>query len=769
MGYRDGGYGGPPRRDNYGQAPKRNFNLRFRREGYGYQRQGSKGRGGRGRGYGNQYRQNNFRRNQGVSGAKRTWNDDSYQSSKRQRTTYSILPLSTIILAKPGDKTGSVPELVFSGFYDCHREAKFGRNKHHLQLHISRKNKVGRRQDDRVSIPVPLENIEGLAVLTGTNPFEEMMQAYTDRDSIKETIKNLEKEIERRTEAYNKKEEELNALPEIEELPEEEIEEPVEEAAPAEKLPEALPVVEGMEVETAETADLPQVEDAEAVAQEDTEEEKAKQRKKLERKQARERARFEREQQIAKRTRLAAAVEKLAERVEEAQQSLGEKQDKLTELNQRFEDQLRWFDDETEGAEDVFLDELRDGMAEIVDEEAMAVEEPVVAAQPEPVEAAETEQLLPPAEGVEPVAEVAPEAAAPVAEAPVLPVGEEAVVDGLQMEQQAVLPEVTDLTGDDPVPVAPVEEVPVAVPEVPEFEKITEKPMRMIITLKQPLDKFYASNARTDICQKEVIENTSMIILEYGSKQGMEEHFKQLNDALEGPWKDIRRKPEKLLNTPYSAEKTMQYLLKVHKRKEISDNIIEKCKLCGNMLKRMVMEKHLKIYCLMREEACKYCGKVLIFKDMKEHHLKDCPKYIVPCPQRCFERNLERCMVEAHLKVCINSIVECRFKPYGCKVKVKRKALRNHMYDDVAGHLDHLEGRLQLLTNYLMMQDPGLEAALTPAPVPVCRPCPENYKEEEEEEKPEGDKPEEMQVDAAEDETPAQPETTAQVEAEVEK
>jgi len=750
MNYRDSGYGGPPnRRDNYGQAQKRNFNPRFRRE-YGYQRQGPRGQGFRGRGYGNQYRQSNMRRNQGsaMAGAKRTMNNDSYQSSKRQRTSYSHIPLSTIILAKPGDKTGSIPELVFSGFYDCHREAKFGRQRHHLQLHISRKSKIGRRQDDRVSIPVPLDNIEGIAVLTGTNPFEEMMQAHSDRDAIKESIANLEKEIERRNEAYNKKEEELNALPEIEELPEEEIEEPIEEIAPAEKLPEVLPEVEGMQVETAETTDLlPQVENAEAVAQEETEEEKAKQQQKLERKQARERARIEREQQIAKRTRLAAAVEKLAERVEEAQQTLADKQDKLTELIQRFGDQLRWFDDETEGAEEVFLDELRDGMAEIVDEESMPVVEPEVAEQAEPAEAAEPEQLLPPAEGVEPVAEVAPEVVAPA------PVGEEAVVDGFQMEQQAVLPEVTDLTGDDPIP-APAEKVPeVVVPPEPEYEAITEKPVRIVITLKQPLDKFYASNTRTDICQKEVIENTSMIIMEYGSKTGMEEHFKLLTEALEGPWKDIRRKPEKLLNTPYSAEKTMQYLLKVHKRKEISDNTIEKCPLCGNMLRRMIMEKHLKMYCLMREEACKYCGKILIFKDMKEHHLKDCPKYIVSCPQRCFERNLERCKVEEHLKTCQNSVVDCRFKPYGCRVKVKRKAVRNHMYDDVAGHLDHLEGRLQLLTNYLIQQDPSLEEIINPpAPEPVPEPVAEPVEE----------KPEKMQVDAADEDKAAEPVTATE-------
>lgn len=603
---------------------------------------------------------------------------------------------------------------MFSSFYDCTREAKIGRNKHYLQLLISRKSKANRRQEDRVSIPVPFENIDGVAVLSGTNQFEEMMQAYADRIALQASVVDLNSEIERRTEAYMKKEEELNALPEIEEEEPEEEEPEVEEPVAAAQEPE----VQGMAMETEDTADLPQVEDAEAVAQEENEKEKAKQQQKLERKQERERKRIEREQQIAKRDRLVASVEKLAVRVEEAQQTLTEEQEKLIAISDNFGEQLRLFEDGTEGAEEVFLEELKDGMGEIVDEEAEAVNEVEMA---EPA-GGESEQLLPSAEGVEEVqTEVADE----------LPVQDEAASEQtIQTEGQTEYPEITDLTNEDGVP-----EVIVVEPE-----KITEKPVRIILTLKKPLDKFYASNARTDICDKEVIENTSMIIMEYGSKKSFEEHLKILNEVLEGPWKDIRRKPAKLLNTPYSTEKTMQYLLKTHKRKEISDTTIEKCTLCDNSLRRMVMEKHLKQYCMQREEACKYCEDVLIFKDMKEHHQGDCPRYLVSCPQRCFERNLERCKIEEHLKTCVNTVVDCRFKPYGCKVKVKRKQVRNHMYDDVAGHLDHLEGRMQLLTNYLLQQDPNFEEVIKP-------PAPEPVEEKEEMQEDAGDQqPAEVEV-----------------------
>merc|ERR550517_1784526 len=175
---------------------------------------------------------------------------------------------------------------------------------------------------------------------------------------------------------------------------------------------------------------------------------------------------------------------------------------------------------------------------------------------------------------------------------------------------------------------------------------------------------------------------------------------------------------DKLLDTPFSTEKTLQYLIKSHIRQKVSDTTIEKCQLCENSLRRMVMERHLKLFCMMREEACKYCEKVLIYKNMKEHHGGECPKYIVSCPQRCFQKNLERCQVEDHLNTCKNTVVDCRFKPYGCKVKVKRKDVSRHIYDGVAGHLDLLEGRLELLTGYLLKQDPSLYEVINPTVLP---------------------------------------------------
>jgi len=645
--------------------------------------------------------------------------------------------LTTVILAQPGDKTGKVPKLVFSGFYDCTREAKVSKSRHFLQLNISRKSKTNLRSEDRVSIPVPFENIEAVTVLSGMNPFEEMIAAHSERDVIKTNIENYEKEIKKRLEAYAKKADELGNMPEIEQVIEDEEEvqqtREVETAEilldhPAEEKAEAL---QGQMVNL-----LPQVENAEANLQAD-EEENARQQAKLERKLERQRRKKERDQQIAKRARLEVTVIKLEGRVEEAQQNLASETAKLEALIEKFGAQLSLFEDETEGAEEAFLEDLREGMSPVVPEEpqeiTMGQSESAEAetetaettdpnapepAMPEQQEPAMTEQPAPVEGQAQQPSEEAP------SEAYVLP------VEGIAPEtsQEGVLPQPSE-TAENP------EIVEVEVLEVMEKVKISERPVRLLMTLKKPLDKFYASNTKTTICDKEVIENTEMIIMEYNPKHTSQEDMNLVNDLLEGPWKDVRRTPEKLLDTPFSAEKTLQYLIKSHKRKEISDNIIVKCQLCGNSLKRMVMEKHLKQFCMMREEPCRFCGKVLIWKNMKEHHLGDCPRYIVSCPQRCFQKNLERCQIEEHLKTCMNTIVDCRYKCYGCKVQVKRKNVSNHMYDDVAGHLDLLEARMELLTNYLMNRDPSLKDAINPPVLPEPEAMVEDTVKEAQEEK----------------------------------
>merc|ERR1719427_792541 len=107
-----------------------------------------------------------------------------------------------------------------------------------------------------------------------------------------------------------------------------------------------------------------------------------------------------------------------------------------------------------------------------------------------------------------------------------------------------------------------------------------------------------------------------MIVLGCNPKKAScESQLKIINNLLEGPWKEIRKESSLLLSeSSYSFEKTLHYLVKLHKRQEVCDNILDTCQLCESKIKRMDMEIHMTQICMMREEECVYCKTVFVMK-----------------------------------------------------------------------------------------------------------------------------------------------------------
>merc|ERR1719285_524597 len=107
---------------------------------------------------------------------------------------------------------------------------------------------------------------------------------------------------------------------------------------------------------------------------------------------------------------------------------------------------------------------------------------------------------------------------------------------------------------------------------------ISDTPVWISILLKKPLDKFYASALKNLICEKEVLEKASLILLKYNPKHktkivlknvsypGAEEHLKLLNEVMQGPWKSIRTNASELLGdrSTYTLNKIVHYLAKTH-------------------------------------------------------------------------------------------------------------------------------------------------------------------------------------------------------------
>merc|ERR1719499_2475646 len=83
--------------------------------------------------------------------------------------------------------------------------------------------------EDRISIPVPLNSIEAVSVISGMNSFEEIMKGHASTIALQASMEHWRRVIERRKEVANKKKQELEDLSEVEDEQEDDESEPSEE------------------------------------------------------------------------------------------------------------------------------------------------------------------------------------------------------------------------------------------------------------------------------------------------------------------------------------------------------------------------------------------------------------------------------------------------------------------------------------------------------------------------------------------------------------
>lgn len=660
-------------------------------------------------------------------GAKRTWSrNDGTEAKKRQKSSHVVVPLATILLGTHGDKDGKAPELVYGGFYECNREAKFGRDTHFLRINVTRRKD---QTSDTVSIPVPLDSIGAVSVVSGMDKFEELLKANRDRNALLQSIERFGKLIEKREGVYATKMEELALMPVIEDEPEEEEEEEPEQEEQGEEgeKAEEEDAEEEPETETdIATEDATTVEDPqEALLKKEQEEEEKRlieEKKKLDdemkaaAKMRLDAERKERELKREERRLIELSVEKLAASVENARKLFEDDQEKLGKLEEEWGEQLVLFRNETESseAERVFLEALQaEEVAEVEPEKAQeedVANEEVANADDEPEEdqAKDDEEQEIEEQPEAEVAEVADKEQEDVEMADKTP------ATGICTACGAPGVESRKFCGE-----CGAKQGVIVVQKKETFERISESPVWLVLVLKKPLEKFYATDVDTTICNKDLLEKSSMIVLGYRPKMPSAEHLKSLNQVLEGPWKEIRTKAEsKIAESPYSLKKTLHYLVKMHVRQDVSDNTIEICPQCEGKIKRMDLERHMTKECIMRKEECPYCGEVFVMKMMDEHHETDCPSFPIPCPQKCGIAKFPRSQVEEHYKVCKNTIVSCNFDSLGCDAQVKRREIVRHMRERAVDHVQLLKKRLKLVTDYLQSNDKDLVQVFNPPTPP---------------------------------------------------
>ena len=138
---------------------------------------------------------------------------------------------------------------------------------------------------------------------------------------------------------------------------------------------------------------------------------------------------------------------------------------------------------------------------------------------------------------------------------------------------------------------------------------------------------------------------------------------------------------------------------------------------CGVTLQRHCMAVHIAESCPKRDFTCKYCGFKSTYEEVCNKHWRKCAKYPLPCPNKCGTAKVQRGSLEQHLNKCPLQQVECEFCHAGCKDKIQRKDLKEHIETNLQKHLsllsifiakkdkqiNHLQSRVQNLENVTLL------------------------------------------------------------------
>jgi len=65
-------------------------------------------------------------------------------------------------------------------------------------------------------------------------------------------------------------------------------------------------------------------------------------------------------------------------------------------------------------------------------------------------------------------------------------------------------------------------------------------------------------------------------------------------------------------------------------------------------------------------------------------------KYPIPCPNKCDTGTIEQGFLEEHLSECPLQLLKCEFHLAGCKEKIQRKDLEDHVEKNIGKHLNLL-------------------------------------------------------------------------------
>ena len=106
---------------------------------------------------------------------------------------------------------------------------------------------------------------------------------------------------------------------------------------------------------------------------------------------------------------------------------------------------------------------------------------------------------------------------------------------------------------------------------------------------------------------------------------------------------------------------------------------------CGSKVQGRFMAEHKK-KCPKRPFTCHYCKYQSTYEVIVNEHHPVCDKYLIICPNKCSEDEIERGVLPSHLHKCPNQLLECEFSHVGCHEKIRRCDLLKHQSEQGPHH-----------------------------------------------------------------------------------
>ena len=109
---------------------------------------------------------------------------------------------------------------------------------------------------------------------------------------------------------------------------------------------------------------------------------------------------------------------------------------------------------------------------------------------------------------------------------------------------------------------------------------------------------------------------------------------------------------------------------------------------CGDGVQRRHLEEHKANLCPQRPFDCSYCEYHGTYREVTNQHFSLCMLFPLTCDTNCGSYNIPRGQLQVHCDTeCPLQEVACDFSHAGCKVRVVRQDLSQHMSDAAQHHM----------------------------------------------------------------------------------